>query len=142
MPMTLEDLVESCRKLADSNFATAHSINKLIPAFEQLRRDIYDVKNDRETDQSKLDLAIGRLNTDLALLLDNVRHAQGDVANLARDVTASHVLPPRDERSTAERVIDRIESAKTGTKILIAVLLVTFGLGGFAHLIIAAITGG
>ncbi len=156
MPVTLEDLVDatrrlsdsnaesaaSNRRLADSNLATAAALSKLLSPFEQLRRDIADMRDSHELDQAKLDLAVGRLNTDLALLLDNVKHAQIDVRELQRDVTASHQLPPRDERSTIERVIDRVESAKTGTKVLIAVLLVAFGIGGFAHLIIAAITGG
>jgi hypothetical protein len=142
MPVTLEDLVDANRRLADSNFATAAAINKLVPAFEQLRRDIYDLKTDRETDQSKLDLAIGRVSTDLAVLLENIRHAQTDVRELQRDVTGAHVLPPPDNRSAAERLIEKYERMPTSTKLWIFALVIVVGAAFGAHLIIGAFTGG
>jgi len=138
MPVTLEDLIESVRKLADSNLATAAALSKLLSPFEQLRRNIADFKDAHELQQASLILTVGKLNTDLALILDNVRHAQGDVANLARDVTASHQLPPRDERSTAERIIDRIERAPTATKLWVFALLLVLGVAFGLHLILAA----
>ena len=141
MPVTLEDLVDANRRLADSNFATAAAINKLIPAFEQLRRDIYDIKTDRETDQSKLDLAIGRVTTDLAVLLENIKHAQTDVRELQRDVTGTHPLMPRDDRSAAEKIIDRLEKAPTSTKLWVIAFVLVIAVAFGAHLIISALLG-
>jgi len=136
MPVTLEDLLDAVRKLADSNFATAAAINKLVPAFEQLRRDIYDIKSDREMDQAKLDLAVGKLNTDLALLLDNVRHAQTDVRELQRDITGTHHTLPPDTRTSTERVIDRFEKLPTPTKLLLLVFVIMLAASGWlAHII-------
>lgn len=138
MPVTLEDLVDSTRRLADSNFATAAAINKLVPAFEQLRRDIYDIKNDREIDNNALAITVGKLNTDLALLLNNVKAAQEDVKTLSKDVTASHTLPPRDERTTAERVIEKFERMPTATKLWVFALILIISVGFGLHLILAA----
>lgn len=149
MPVTLEDLIESTRRLADSNFATAAALNKLLSPFEQLRRDIYDIKNAREIDNaedrsfiqklSEGDRAlIQELNRTLAVVLENVRIAQSDVKALSKDVTGAFPLPQPDNRSTAERLIDRLERASTATKLwvfaLVLVIIVAFGM----HLILAA----
>jgi len=131
MPVTLDDLIEATRRLADSNFATAAALNKLIPSWEQLRRDVYDIKNSREMDQAKIDLAIGKLNTDLVLLLDNVRHAQTDVRELQRDVTGAFPLQKHDERSSIEKVIAALEKARPSTKLLVFILLLALTLSGW-----------
>ncbi len=136
MPVTLEDLLAAVKNLADSNFATAASINKMLPAWEQLRRDVFDIKSDREMDQAKLDLAVGKLNTDLALLLDNVRHAQTDVRELQRDITGTHNLPPPDTRSSTERIIDRFEKLPTPTKLLLLLFVILLAASGWlTHII-------
>jgi len=152
VPVTLEDLIESTKRLADSNFATAAALNKLLSPFEQLRRDIYDIKTAREIDNAedrsfiqKLSegdrTLIQELNRTLAVVLENVRIAQGDVKQLSRDVTASHPLQ-RDDRTTAERIIDRLERAPTSTKLWVMVFVLVIAVAFGAHLIIGAFTGG
>jgi len=131
MPVTLDDLIEATRRLADSNFATAAALNKLIPSWEQLRRDVYDIKNSREMDQAKIDLAIGKLNTDLVLLLDNVRHAQTDVRELQRDVTGAFPLQKHDDRSSIEKIIAALEKSRPSTKLLVFILLLALTLSGW-----------
>lgn len=137
MPVTLEDLVVSTRRLADSNFATAAAINKLVPAFEQLRRDIYDIKEGQSLQQASLQITVSKLNADLAVLIDNAKSTQIDVRELQRDVTGTHPLP-RDERSAAERIIDRIERAPTATKLWVFALILVIGVAFGLHLILAA----
>lgn len=172
----LEELIEVLRRSADSTIALSASINKqtvvvdkLISPFEQLRRDIADIKMDRELDSDKLSLALtkittelgqlrrdildrgldsdklslalAKINTDLAVLAHDVDEARDDVKSVAKEVTGVHKLPV-DSRTGAERLIDRLEASKTSTKIFVVILLLVFGVGGFTHLIIAAITGG
>lgn len=153
MPMTLEELIDSVRRLADSNFATAAALNKLLSPFEQLRRDIYDIKTSREIDtvadrtfiqnlSDKDRSLIQELNTSLAVVLENVKIAQSDVKALSKEVTGAFPLPPVDNRSAAERMIDRFERMSTATKLwvfaFVLVVVAAFG----AHLIIGAFTGG
>jgi hypothetical protein len=143
MPVTLEDLIDANRRLADSNFATAAAINKLVPAFQQLSRDIYDLKASREIDQPSLQLVLGQLKTDLAVIINDAKRTAGDVRELQREVTGAFSLQKmHDERTAIERIIDRMESAKTSTKVLAAFLLLAFGLGGFGHLIFSLLMHG
>ncbi len=139
MPVTLEDLISATKTLADSNFATAAALNKLVPAFEQLRRDVYDIRNGAELERANLAITVSKLNADLAVLIDNAKSTQSDVRDLQRDVTGTHMLPPPDTRSTVERMFDRLERAPTSTKLwvfaLVLVVIVGFGL----HLILAAL---
>ncbi len=149
MPVTLEDLITATKTLADSNFATAAALNKLLSPFEQLRRDIYDIKNSREIDNAEDRALIQRLsdgdrtliqelNKALAGVLENVRIAQSDVKALTKEVTGMHPLQ-RDDRSTAERLIDRLERAPTTTKLWVFALVLVV-VGGFGlHLILAAL---
>jgi chromosome segregation ATPase len=144
-------LAESNQRLADATLGQTQAINRLassherlLPAYERLARDIADLKDARELDTPKLDLALGRVSTDLALILDNIRHAQSDVRELQRDVTDSHIRLPAIEPQlpTAARLVDWLEGKKLATKVLIALLLLAFGLGGFGHLIFSLFTGG
>jgi hypothetical protein len=148
MTMTLEEIA-ALRKLADSNFATAAALNKLLPPFEQLRRDLYDIKNAREIDNagdraflqslSEGDRSlIQELNKTLAVVLENVRIAQGDVKQLSKDFTGTHALQ-QDNRSTAERIIDRLERAPTSTKLWMFALVLVVVCGFGLHLILAAL---
>lgn len=147
-PTTLRELIESNVRLADATIGQTHAINReaaalerLVPQFEGLRHDISDIKDKLELDGAKLDLQIGRVGTDLALLLDNVKRAQGDVRDLQRDVTNSHLrLPavPVDNRSAAEKMIDRFESMSTATKLWVLALVMVIVVGFGLHLILAA----
>ncbi len=139
MPMTVEELIDAVRRLADSNFATAASINKLLPVWEQLRRDVYDLRMNREIDQPTLQTALGQLKTDLVVLIKDVQRTEVDVKRI-REATGTFAL--QQQESTVERIIKRAENWKTSTKILAAVLLLSFGLGGFGHLLISLLTGG
>lgn len=148
-PITLRELIESNQRLADATVGQTHAVNRtasalerLVPQFEGLRHDIADIKDKLELDAAKLDLQIGRVGTDLALLLDNVRRAQGDVRELQRDVTNSHLrLPtvPVDNRSAAERMIAQFEKLSTSTKLWILALVLVIVVGFGLHLILAAL---
>lgn len=139
MAVTLEDLIEATRKLADSNLATAAALNRLVPAFEQLRRDVYDIRAGAELERANLAITVGKLNADLAVLIDNSKSTQTDVRELQRDITGTHVLPPPDTRSTAERLIDKFEGMRTSTKLWIFAFVLVV-IGGFGiHLILSAL---
>lgn len=139
MSTTLREMLASQNRLADSVFEQAaannrltNSIERLVAPFEQLRRDIYDIKTDRETDGAKVDIAIAKLNTDLALLLDNVKDAQGDVKTLTREVTGAHLLPPREARpSKVVEAINAFEKLSVTTKLLVLLILVIAAFSGW-----------
>jgi hypothetical protein len=141
-PYSPEELIEVLRRVADTslqqsaaNNRLATAVDKLIPPFEQLRRDIYDIKTDRETDQAKADMVLSKLNTDLAVLVENARRTQDDVRELAKDVTGSQLLH-RDDRTSIERAIAQFEGLKTSTKIIIAVVALGAAVSGWlTHLI-------
>lgn len=144
-PFSAEELIEVLRRVADSSLQQSAAINRqaiaterLIPQFEGLRHDISDIKDKLELDGAKLDLQIGKVGTDLAVLLDNIKRAQTDVRELQRDVTGAHLLPPRDERGTAERLLDKFRDWPAATKLWLfaLVLVIIAGLG--MHLILAA----
>lgn len=137
-----EELIEVLRRVADASLQQSAAINrqttiidKLIPSFEQIRHDLYDLKNDRETDNARTDLAIARIGTDIQLTLDNIKRAQTDVRELQRDVTGAFKIP-EDKRTTFERVFDRLEKSSTVTKILFFVFMVVAAISGWlTHLL-------
>lgn len=139
---TLRDLIDSNRTLADATFAQAAAINKLVPVLDQLRHDVYDTKTDRETADARVSIALGKIDTALALVLDNIKDAKGDVRTLARDVTGAHPVPPplpllpEHSDSAALQVIKAIVAAPLTTKLSL-ILLCVLGL-----LIYSLVTGG
>lgn len=129
MPPTLADLIESNRRLADSNFATAASINKLTPVLDQLRRDVYDVKVDREIDVDKHQQTVSQINEKLAVLT-------ATVTRLPVDVTGAFKLAQAEALSPAERMFARLEKAPTSTKLLTLVLVIILAFSGWlTHLL-------
>lgn len=137
---TLRELIDSNRALADATFAQAAAINKLVPEFKQLARDIYDIKAAREIDNPHFVGLIGTVNEKLALLLDNVKDAKSDVKTLARDVTGAHPLPPpppppEHPESAALQVVKAVVAAPLTSKLSL-ILLCVLGL-----LIYSLVTG-
>jgi hypothetical protein len=135
--LSQEELIEVLRRIADSslqqsasNNRLATAVDKLIPSFEQIRRDLYDVKTDRENDvrmyQQTMANAFAEIQQKLVLLLDT----RDDVKQLSKDITGAFKIP-EDKRTPVERIIDRFESLKTSTKILIAILVVIAGMSGW-----------
>lgn len=136
-PLSQEELIEVLRRAADaqlqlaaSNNRLATAVDRLVPPFEQIRRDLYDVKTDRENDvrmyQQTTANAFGEINQKLVLLLDT----RDDVKTLTKEVTGAFKVP-EDKRTAVERVIDRFEGLKTSTKILVAILLIIAGFSGW-----------
>jgi hypothetical protein len=138
-PVSLRDLINSTSRLADATLAQTHAINKLalaqerlIPAFEQIRRDLYDIKTGKDNDDARIDLALGEINTKLALLLD----MKLDVKSLTREVTGAHLLAPHEKPPTVVAVINAFEGLRTVTKLLILALIIILGAAGWLkHLI-------
>lgn len=136
MPPTLYSLIESNNRLADATLGQSHAINKLAdsferlrPSFEGIRKDLYDIKADRDIDLANLESKMGSINERLALILDTVKTSEGDLKQVARDVTSPGF---RIEKETSvERIISRFESLKTSTKILIVVLVIIAGMSGW-----------
>jgi len=130
-PVTLRALVESNQRLADATLGQSHAINKLAtsferlqPAFEQLRHDLYDLKSNRELDNDALRLSINEVNTKLALVLDNVK----DV----KDITGSHILPPPEHKKPkVVEIIEAVERLSVTTKILLFVFIIVAALSGW-----------
>lgn len=135
-PTTLRDLVESNARLADATLAQSHSINKLAesfdrlrPSFEQLRRDVFDLKNNQTIDEATRLSELRRIDEKLTLILDTVRTSESDLKQVAKDVTHPHIL--LEKESQIERVITRFEKLSVSTKILIAILVAIAGLSGW-----------
>lgn len=137
-----EELIEILRRVADSLLQHAASSNRLatnvdrlVPAFEQLRHDVYDIKTQRENDvqmyrQTTMN-AFEDIQKALTLLLDT----RNDVKQLTKDITGAFRVV-EDKRTAVERVIDRFEQLRTSTKILIAVLVAIAGASGWlTHLL-------
>jgi hypothetical protein len=139
MSATLKEMLETQQRLADAVFTQSAAANKLTAAierlvapFEQVRRDVYDVKNDREIDvrmymqthQASLD----GVAKQLTILSETLRRMPGDVTGA--------FLAQKDERTTAERVFDRLERSSTSTKVWVLILLLTLAASGWlTHLV-------
>jgi hypothetical protein len=142
---TLKEIVDSNKRLADATLGQSHAINRLAlsferiyPAFEQLRHDVYDIKADREIDNDAVKLTLERVNTTLALVLDNLKTTQVDVKELARDVTGSHVLhPPEHKKPKIVEVIEAVERVSVVTKVLLFVALIILAASGWLTHILA-----
>lgn len=133
-PVTLRDLFTSTSRLADATLAQTQAINKLaaaqerlVPAFEQIRRDLFDIKTGKDNDDARIDLALGEINTKLALLLD----MKVDVKSLTREVTGAHLLAPREKPHVIVAVFTAFESLRTVTKLLVLALIIALGAAGW-----------
>ena len=138
---TLKQLVDAQQHLADSvlsqNAAVVRltdTIERLILPFEHLRRDVHDLKNDHETAKHRLDYVLNKLDKDLAVLVDNVKDAQGDVRQLSKEVTGAHRLPLAEiepKKPTVVAIIEAFEKLPATTKLLIFILALMTSLSGW-----------
>lgn len=141
MPPTLRELIESNARLADATLAQSHAINKMAesfdrlrPSFEQLRRDLFDLKNNHTIDEATRQSELRRIEEKLTLILDTVRTSESDIKQVAKDVTHPRIELPKQE-STAERLVKTVEKLSTSTKIfLLVVLLIVAAAGWISHL--------
>lgn len=136
MAPTLRELIESNARLADSVLAASQSLTRLQPVLERLAKEVYDAKNESEAKSAHFTFIVTEVNKSLALVLDNVKEGAKDFRSLEREVTGAHLLQPQDHRTTAERVIDRVEKFPTSTKIwLLVVIIVITASGWLSHLL-------
>lgn len=127
---TLKDLIDSTGRLADSVLEQASAINRLVPAFEQLRRDVHTLLSNHDLDRASLDYRLREIDKNIALLLDNVKDVQRDVTNPHLRLPPVEIAPqPHDKGVVA--IFNGFEKLRTSTKIVIVVVVLAVAASGF-----------
>jgi hypothetical protein len=137
-------LIDSNQRVADAVLKQTATVNKLIPVLDQLRRDVYDILQDRVLERERVDGRLKDIDVRLGIIKENVEGAAEDIEQVHKDITNPRIplLDPEEFRKPASvRMIEALEKLSVGTKIflLVAVLLLAVS-GWLTHLISSLIS--
>ena len=144
---TLQELIDVNKKVADAVLEQSEKLAKLIPIFDQLRRDVYDILRDRETERARVDLQLSDINSRLGVIKENADEIADDIDQVHKDITNPRIpiYDPAEleerRKPTVVRVIEALERASMKTKVVILVVVVVVAAGGWLHTLIAKLLG-
>lgn len=140
---TLRDLIESNQRVADAVLAQTATFNKLVPILDNLRKDVYDILQDRSMERERVDLRLRDIDLRLGIIKENVDGASEDIEAVHRDITNPRIpiMPPEmmeEQRKPASvRMIEALEKMSVGTKMFLLIVVVLLAVSGWLHSLIS-----
>ena len=144
---TLQDLIDSNKKVADAVLEQSAHLAKLLPIFDQLRRDVYDILRDKELDRERVDLRLRDIDMRLGIIKENADDIADDIDQVHKDITNPRIplLDPEElverRKPAMVRVIEALERTSMKTKVLLLIGIVVLAASGWLHTLLGKLLG-
>jgi uncharacterized UPF0146 family protein len=145
---TLQELIDVNKKVADAVLDQSAHLAKLLPIFDQLRKDVYDILRDRETERARIDLQLTDINSRLGVIKVNAEEIAGDIEEVHKDITNPRIALYNPEeleerrKPALVRVIEALERTSMKTKVLLLIGIIVVAASGWLHTLIGKLLGG
>lgn len=144
---TLQDLIDSNKKVAEAVLDQSAKLAQLLPVFDQLRRDVYDILQDRTVERERVDLRLRDIDARLGIIKENADDIADDIDQVHKDITNPRI-PKYDpveleerRKPTMVRVIEALERTSMKTKVLLLIGIIVLAASGWLHTLIAKLLG-
>jgi hypothetical protein len=136
---TLQDLIDSNRKVAEAVLDQSAKLAKLLPIFDQLRRDVYDIVQDRTIERERVDQRLRDIDTHLGVIKENADDIADDIDQVHKDITNPRIplLDPEERKPAIVRIIEALERSSMKTKVVLLAIVVVVAASGWLHALIA-----
>jgi hypothetical protein len=144
---TLQDLIDTNKKVADAVLEQSAKIAALLPIFDQLRRDVYDILQDRVLERERVDGRLKDIDAYLSTIKASVAGAEEDIEAIHKDITNPRIPLYNPEeieerrKPAMVRVIEALERASMKTKVLLLVAVIVLAASGWLHTLLGKLLG-
>lgn len=129
-------LTDANMQLANAVLAQSQAQNRIVPLMTQIRNDVHDLLNSDELVKANLEQRLRNIDTNVALILNDVGDVKGDVDTVRKDVTNSRIALPvaQPEDKPANGFVASVrefDKLPTSSKLMVLFAFVVFGLSGW-----------